>query len=175
VSDLDRASRFYIEALGAVAHAFADVSARMPPGHRALLEISEDMHTTVKFVELDGTLIELICFSRDRRHPGHVGSANRRPMNQLGLTHLGIRIADPAEYSAIQARVRTFGGQIIESTRFTPLEFEGRPNESVFALDPDGTRLELMRVPAHYPVGGTVWTARALRSTAPGDQPATRR
>jgi glyoxylase I family protein len=162
VSDLDRAAEFYIKAMGAKGHAMVNLSARMPPIYRTLVEIADDIDASVKFVELDGTLIELICFMRGRIG-AHLGLPERRPMNLLGFTHLGIRIEDFGEYSALQERVCAFGGTIVERTRLRVIQFEGQFIESVFALDPDGTRLELMRMPAHYPVGGTLWSPRDLK------------
>jgi glyoxylase I family protein len=171
VRDLDKAAEFYIKALGAKGHAAADLSTRMPPIYRSLVEIPEDMDASVKFVELDGSLIELICFTRAGRSRAHLGLPERRPMNLLGFTHLGIRIEDLGEYAIIQERVRAFGGEIVERTRLSVIRFEGQPVESVFALDPDGTRIELMRMPANYPVGGTLWSPRVALQLAGGSSP----
>jgi catechol 2,3-dioxygenase-like lactoylglutathione lyase family enzyme len=161
VSDLDRAAQFYIQALGAIGRTRTELSVRMPPIYRKLVEIPDDMDASVQFIELDGTLIELICFARGGAG-AHLGRPERRPMNLLGYTHLGLRIEDINAYAAIQDRIRTFGGSIVENTRLRAIEFEGQPIESVFALDPDGTRLELMRMPPHYPIGGTLWHPRTL-------------
>ena len=63
-------------------------------------------------------------------------------MNQLGLTHLSLRVAD---LDAVALAIESFGGAVVRGTRTTfgddgALDF-------VYCTDPDGVRIELMRLP----------------------------
>ena len=63
-------------------------------------------------------------------------------MNQLGLTHLSLRVAD---LDAVARVVESLGGTVVAGTRTTfdtsdALDF-------VYCTDPDGTRIELMHLP----------------------------
>ena len=65
---------------------------------------------------------------------------DRRPMNQLGFTHLALRVDDVA---AVAATIEEFGGAVVEGTR-TVLDIGGMPLDFVYCTDPDGVRIELM-------------------------------
>jgi lactoylglutathione lyase len=148
VSDLDRSVEFYTKALGAQEFGGIPMTGFINPGYQEILmEVSADVDVTSKFLGLDFLLIELLYYTRNGEAGGHVGPAERRSMNQLGYTHLGLRIADPEDYEVIQERVEQFGGKVLRDTRFTCTEFEGEKIESMYVTDPDGTRLELMRIP----------------------------
>jgi predicted enzyme related to lactoylglutathione lyase len=91
-----------------------------------------------RFVRRDGVSLELLHFDS----PGHSGQPVRRPMNQLGLTHLSLRVAD---LDAVAQVIESLGGVVVTSTRTTfgtsdALDF-------VYCTDPDGTRIELMHLP----------------------------
>jgi glyoxylase I family protein len=64
----------------------------------------------------------------------------RRPVNQLGLTHLNFRVDD---VDAVAARLRDLGGTVLEHTRTT----FGPEMDFLYCTDPDGTRIELMKLP----------------------------
>ena len=67
-------------------------------------------------------------------------------MNQLGLTHLSVRVQD---VDAIAERIRELGGTVFKSFR-TKLEENPDGSSSkfgVYCTDPDGVRIELMRLP----------------------------
>lgn len=133
VADLDRASRFYTEALGFEPAAAFEVGAEFG----ALMEL-QDVQVESRFLTRDGFAIELLHF----RSPGSVGPAVRRPVNQLGLTHLCLRVDD---VDGVADRIVAAGGTVLRHTRTT---FEGdEPMDFVYCTDPDGTRLELMRSP----------------------------
>jgi catechol 2,3-dioxygenase-like lactoylglutathione lyase family enzyme len=84
VSDMERSIRFYREALDfTLGHS---VEAGAP--FEVLTELPE-MKLRASFLTRDGIMIELLYYDR----PGVVGSAERRPMNQLGLTHLALSVA----------------------------------------------------------------------------------
>jgi lactoylglutathione lyase len=131
VSDLDRSVRFYCEGLGfepTVQHQVGEEFGR-------LMEI-DGVALRSQFLRRDGLSIELLYYDA----PGHVGEPVRRPVNQLGLTHLNFRVDDVA---AVAERLRTLGGAVLDHTRttFSPeLDF-------VYCTDPDGVRIELMKLP----------------------------
>jgi lactoylglutathione lyase len=93
-----------------------------------------------RFLKRDGVAIELLHY----RSPGHTGAAERRAVNQLGLTHLCLRVDD---VDAVAALVTAYGGTVLEHTRTTFDQGEGPPMDFVYCTDPDGVRIELMRTP----------------------------
>lgn len=133
VSDVERSTRFYCEALGfEVAEAF-DVGDEFG----RLMEL-DSVQLRSQFLRREGLAIELLSFSVPE--PG--GSKERRPMTQFGLTHLCFRVDD---VEAVAAAVVEHGGTVHENTRTTladgVLDF-------VYCSDPDGVRLELMKTPS---------------------------
>ncbi len=131
VSDLESSVRFYTEGLGfEVAE-----SHRIGSEFAALMEL-EHVELCSQFIRGHGVSIELLSFSV----PEPVGPASRRPINQLGLTHLSLRVADVA---ATAAAIAALGGEVVEGTR-TTMAFGDTDLEFVYCTDPDGVRIELM-------------------------------
>ncbi len=131
VSDLERSLRFYCDALGfekAESHAIGPEFAR-------LMDFP-DVVVISQFVRRGPTAIELLSF----QEPAPFGARERRPVNQLGLTHLSFRVRDLA---GTAARVVELGGAVVESSR-TTIDFGGTALEFVYCTDPDGVRVELM-------------------------------
>ena len=131
VSDLDRSLRFYCDALGfekAESHEIGSEFAR-------LMDLP-DVAVTSQFIRRGTTAIELLAF----RQPAPFGDKERRPVNQLGLTHLSFRVSD---VEAVAAKVTALGGSRVEASR-TTIDFGGQPLEFVYCTDPDGVRIELM-------------------------------
>ena len=133
VSDLERSVRFYCDGLGFELVQSHTVGQEFGP----LMEI-EDVVLQSRFIRRDGVSLELLHFDA----PGHVGEPLRRPMNQLGLTHLSLRVAD---LDAVAHVIESLGGTVVAGTRTTfgtsdALDF-------VYCTDPDGTRIELMHLP----------------------------
>jgi predicted enzyme related to lactoylglutathione lyase len=91
----------------------------------------------VRDLERDGVRIELLQYPS----PGTVGNAERRPMNQPGLTHLALRVDDLDETIT---KLTPLGGTILEHTRIYDEKFD---SHIVYITDPDGTRLEVIQVP----------------------------
>ena len=131
VSDLDRSLRFYCEGLGFEPAQSHSVGAEFGP----LMEV-DDPKLESRFITRDGVSIELLWFAQ----PGHMGPAERRPMNQLGLTHLSFRVDD---LEAVATRIEEMGGAVHTATRTT----FGPTLDFVYCTDPDGVRIELMRLP----------------------------
>lgn len=127
VSDLERSLAFYTGALG-----FVEVG-RFHDAHgysSRLLELT-DVRLNAVYLERDGWRIELLHFGQ----PPAIGGADRRPMNELGVTHLSFVVTDLDD--AIGAVCRA-GGRVLDATRM-----QGQAR-AVFATDPDGVRLELI-------------------------------
>ncbi len=141
VSDLERSRRFYREGLG-----FDEVGSHHVGDEFASLMEVPGVELDSTMLARDGVTVELLGF----RSPGHVGEPERRPMNQLGLTHLSFRVDD---VDAAASAVERAGGTVIAGTRTTH-EVPGATLDFVYCTDPDGTRIELMRLP-----GAAVGTA----------------
>lgn len=101
--------------------------------HLMELESPMVLHTVV--LEKDGFTLELLAYDS----PDTLGPADRRPMNQLGFTHLSLRVEDVA---AVGEKVCEFGGQIFKDTSYSNPEADN----FLYCTDPDGTRIELMRL-----------------------------
>jgi len=133
VSDLERSVRFYCDGLGfelVQSHTVGEEFGRLMELDGVVLQS--------RFVRRDGVSIELLHFDS----PGHSGEAVRRPMNQLGLTHLSLRVRD---VDVVADAIESFGGTMVADTRTTfgssdVLDF-------VYCTDPDGVRIELMHLP----------------------------
>lgn len=131
VSDTDRSIRFYTEALGFKLSHSVDAG---KPFH--LLAELPEMKLRATFLQRDGLTIELL----DYKVPGIVGPAERRPMNQLGLTHLALFVDN---VDTATARIEKNGGRVYPHTRVnTPA------GDMIYCTDPDGIRLELWNKPA---------------------------
>jgi catechol 2,3-dioxygenase-like lactoylglutathione lyase family enzyme len=135
VSDPDRSEQFYTQALGFEPLTTFEVGPEFGP----LMEIG-DVQLESRFVKRDGLALELLHY----RSPGHVGPSVRRPVNQLGFTHLCLRVDDVDE---VAARIAAHGGTVIRHTRTTFDTADAPPMDFVYCTDPDGTRIELMRTP----------------------------
>ena len=126
VSDPERSKRFYADALGfELSHElhFAepfDILTELPglKGHAA-------------FYQKGPVTIELLW----NDEPETVGPASRRPMNQLGLTHIAFVVEN---LEATAERIEDCGGQPLRQTLVS-----SPVGDMMFATDPDGTRLEL--------------------------------
>jgi catechol 2,3-dioxygenase-like lactoylglutathione lyase family enzyme len=134
VTDLDRSLAFYRDGLG-----FREVSALDVSGREAstLLEIP-GVRLRAIYLERDGARIELL------HYPNTAPTSDAPlPMNRPGLTHLSFRVSDlDAALKAIQSA----GGSILPHTRIDTPRFHAH---AAFALDPDGTRIELVQSPGN--------------------------
>ncbi len=134
VSDLERSLRFYGEGLG-----FEQVASHQVGGEfGALMEI-EGVEVESRMLRRDGLTIELLSFVS----PGATGDGGRRPMNQLGLTHLSLRVDD---VGTLADTLEGLGGSVVRGTR-TTLDLGGTVLDFVYCTDPDGVRIELMDLP----------------------------
>ena len=62
-------------------------------------------------------------------------------MNQLGLTHLSLRVDD---LDAVLPEIEAGGGRIVAHSR---IGIEAASTKVIFVTDPDGTRIELVQQP----------------------------
>jgi lactoylglutathione lyase len=134
VSDLERSTRFYCQGLG-----FELVQSHTVGQEFGRLMEVQDVVLRSRFVRRDGLSIELLHFDS----PGHTGEPVRRPMNQLGITHLSFRVRD---LDVVARTVESLGGTVVRSTR-TTLGSAEAGLDFVYCTDPDGVRIELMRLP----------------------------
>jgi glyoxylase I family protein len=133
VSDWERSLRFYRDALG-----FTYLSELQIAGEptNTLLQL-DNVELRALYLERDGTRIELLHFAS----PGHHGDTQPRPMNQLGLTHLSLRVDNLA---ATLEALQQAGAQILDRSRIDIPAFNAA---AVFITDPDGTLIELVQSP----------------------------
>jgi catechol 2,3-dioxygenase-like lactoylglutathione lyase family enzyme len=133
VSDLERSLRFYRDVLGC-----KEVGRlALDGGMVDVLNGMQDAKVRAVYLERDGWRLELMAYPE----PGWLGPQEPRPMNQLGLTHLSLRVDD---LDAVCARLQEAGGGVLDATRIGE---PGAPVRVVMAHDPDGLRLELIQGP----------------------------
>jgi lactoylglutathione lyase len=134
VADLERSLRFYVEGLGfTTKEPNGSVGRVIDP----LVELDE-VDLEFRFLERDGISVELLHFVS----PQPVGAAERRPMNQFGLTHFGLAITD---LDGTVETITRYGGRVYPHTRVTyQVDADSPRIDSVYCTDPDGVRLELM-------------------------------
>lgn len=134
VRDLDAALRFWSDGLGFTVAAAFDVG----PEYGPLMEVAAPRLRS-QFLERDGIRLELLHFAE----PGTLGTRERRPVNQVGLTHVCVQVED---VDAVARRLVEHGGAIVEGTRtVVPMGEDGSvESHFVYMTDPDGTRVELM-------------------------------
>jgi predicted enzyme related to lactoylglutathione lyase len=130
VSDIEVSDKFYRDALGfEFDHAVA--------GGEVWGKLTEltDFRYRANFYKRDGVMIELL----EIESPEVTGSKERRPMNQLGMTHLSLVVNDLDE---VLDRIEKCGGRAYGHTMV-----ESSFGEIIFCTDPDGVRIELWRKP----------------------------
>ena len=133
VRDPGRSMRFYCDLLG-----FQRVSKLVVSNASSATLVQLDpLNLHSYFVERDGVRLELLHYVE----PGFEGEPTARPMNQLGLTHIALRVQGLDE---LLDRLRGERFEVIESTR---IESRDPASSVVFVLDPDGVRVELIEMP----------------------------
>jgi predicted enzyme related to lactoylglutathione lyase len=128
-ADVDHSVKFYTEALGfRLDSSIEEISTPFDK----LMELP-GATCRVHYVTCGALKLELIGYPT----VGVVGSAERRPMNQLGFTHLTLIVRD---IDSVADLVVQYGGRVYPETRidspFGPI---------VFCTDPDGVRIELFQ------------------------------
>lgn len=134
VSDLDASIRFYTEGLGF--EPFRDHGMIEGPLMDQTMELSGVRMRAVMLRHPDGAVIELMHFLS----PEGFGPRERRPTIQYGLVHLSLRVDD---MDAAADRLRAAGGHVFEETR---AHFAEGGTTMLYCTDPDGVRIELMKM-----------------------------
>ncbi|MBX7448858.1 VOC family protein [Mycolicibacterium sp. 3033] len=133
VSDLSRSLDFYCAAMG-----FVEVGRMTVHGEpTATLLGVPGVALDLIYLERDGFRLELLGYPV----PGTSGDTSPRPMNQLGFTHLSVRVDDPDSLAAAAVR---HGGRIAADRTVV---FAGG-NRGMMLTDPDGNWIELIERPA---------------------------
>lgn len=127
-SNLDNSINFYTEALGFTLDRAYD---NLGSPYDAMSELP-GIQLSARFLKCGEVTIELLGYPDS----AVIGPKHRRPMNQLGITHLSLIVND---IDAVVQRIESFGGQVVTGTKvqspFGPM---------LFCTDPDGIRIELM-------------------------------
>lgn len=128
-SNIKQSIQFYTEALGFVLDgSLEDIG----PPYDTLTELP-GVKCCAYYVKSGAVRIELIGYPDS----AVLGPAERRPMNQLGFTHMTLMVDD---IDNVTDRVVQYGGQVHPQTRinspFGPM---------VFCTDPNGVRIELFQ------------------------------
>jgi catechol 2,3-dioxygenase-like lactoylglutathione lyase family enzyme len=132
VSDLERSLRFYCDVLGFVrSTTMPDVHVEGEPSDTLLRLRGVDLRAV--YLERDGFRLELLSYAS----PRSPASAPRRTMNDLGFTHLSVKVPDVA--AALDALERLG----MEVDRDTTIEVGGT-TVAAFVRDPDGLPIELV-------------------------------
>ena len=135
VSDLEASLRFYCEGLG-----FEPVASHhVGEEFGALMEL-DGLALESRLLRRDGVTVELLGYGS----PPVTGPATRRPLNQLGLTHLSFRVDDVEQ---VAASIEDLGGRVVRTTR-TTLDLGRVQLDFLYCTDPDGVRIELMDLPS---------------------------
>lgn len=128
-SDAEKSVKFYTEALGfTLERSIPEIGAPFDtlmelPGATICAHHLKCGEVTIELVGYTGAVVA-------------TGSTERRPMNQLGFTHMTLLVED---IDATAGRIEECGGKVHPETRvdspFGPI---------MFCTDPDGVRIELM-------------------------------
>lgn len=125
VVDLDVATRFYTGVFGFAVRDELVVPDTFTAG---LLNVEPPVGLTARYLTLEGFVLELLHFDRE----GNDGPRHRG-FTEPGLTHLSFGVD---ELDATCERVRSLGGQVLESRRVGDL--------AAMVTDPDGQIIELL-------------------------------
>lgn len=136
VSNIERSTRFYCEALGfeslsdviTIGQEFAKLSAVDGDG---------DVKINLRFIRRDGLVIELL-------HREIPAITKKPASDQFGLWHLSFDVDDIDTHLPA---IRRLGGEVLEQTRTKFALAAGETMEIVYCTDPDGQYVELTILP----------------------------
>ena len=136
VSDLSRALRFWCDGLG-YHTTFVPPSG---PEWAPVLEVEGNLEFTSHFIAKGDSTFELLCF----KEPRSFGTPSTTRL-QHGLTHLCVEVGADENFDSVINHLVAHGGVLVESTRKV-INDKYMKAEVAFVADPDGTRVELLRV-----------------------------
>ncbi len=134
VTDLDRSIRFYCDVFGFV----------------QLYQLDFDNNEVAATMEQEGAFRSAMLIRDDIRiellqwvDVPATGTGRRKPMTELGFTHLSFRVED---IDGLTAAVVAAGGAMVDETRTILGDpADARSTRLIYLTDPDGTRIELMQ------------------------------
>jgi lactoylglutathione lyase len=134
VTDLDRSIRFYTDVFG-----FAELYRLDFHDNEVAATMEQEGAFRSAMLRRDDVRIELLQWV----DVPITGSGERKPMTELGITHLSFRVED---VDGLTQAIVAAGGRLIEQTR----TILGDPADHsagrfIYLTDPDGTRIELMQ------------------------------
>ena len=134
VRDLDRSTAFYVDVLG-----FSPLYALDLTGNEVAATMEQEGGFRSTMLLRGDVRLELLQWIDVPMS----GSGERKPMTQLGFTHLSFRVDDIDE---LTGAVRAAGGEVFEHTLSVLGDPGGdaAPTKLIYLTDPDGTRIELM-------------------------------
>lgn len=134
VTDLDRSIRFYTDVFG-----FTQLYRLDFANNEVAATMEQEGAFTSAMLLRDDIRIELLQWV----DVPATGSGERKPMTELGFTHLSFRVED---LDGLTAAIVAAGGALVEETR-TVLGDPADPTSTrlIYLTDPDGTRIELMQ------------------------------
>lgn len=133
VSDLERSLRFWCDGLGFETTMVPPVGGEWSDA----LEVPGPVDFTAHFIRKDGFEFELLHYRTPTAHGEPSMSRSR-----IGFTHLALYVDD---LDACIDHLVSCGGTVVEGTRSVIGEGAFR-TELVFLADPDGVRVELIKV-----------------------------
>jgi glyoxylase I family protein len=134
VTDIDRSKRFYTDVLG-----FSTLYDMDFVGNEVAVMMEQEGAFRSTMLRRDDVRVELLQWV----DVAMTGTGERKPMTQLGFTHLSFRVD---EIDGIAEAAVAAGGTVQEQTLAVMGDPDGEvaPTRLVFLTDPDGTRIELM-------------------------------
>lgn len=135
VSDIERATKFYVEALG-----FEILGDVKPDGKANQIMGFPDTEIKARQLRLPGGLTLLM---REFVAPRYSGVRDVPAMNKVALINFAVRVDD---IDRVAKLVHELGGTVVTETRTREGTDEKPGPDVVFCFDPDGIRTELVRI-----------------------------
>ena len=133
VTDLERSIEFYRDRLGF--QYLSRIHVAGEPSDTLLSLRAVDLHAA--YLERDGLRIELLYYAS----PKSPAADHPRPMNEVGFTHLSLRISD---LDGLVSELRRRGVRVVDETKIDIPMVEAA---AVMIQDPDGLTIELVQAP----------------------------
>ena len=132
VANMQKSAKFYTEIFGFKPLKPEPIRATAKPGdlQANAVELDQGFDVLVQFFDAGSIQLELIEYLA----PKPLGSGIRAPVNHRGVNHLTIQVSDP---QATVLKAHGMGATVLDS----------KPTgDIVFVVDPDGTRLEIIKM-----------------------------